>query len=681
MKGKVQIIGILFVLWFPLGLVAQNSIKLFSAQDTTWVDRLNGLIAEHCAKRHAGDTLIVFFEEGRYFVDKPLLFGDLDKRTVNGPIVFQGLGDVIFTGGILLDNERFRPLPEELRGRIYDPKVADRILAYQLADGERGKLGELACAGFARAVQPVPSMLFRNGERMTLARYPNTGSVEEIRRRKTVIPIRKIIDPGMAQVKIPGEAGAMKSRHGVFECQEERMKRWEQADDIWVDGIFARDWAWSLNKVKGVDSRRHAITLEYPEKYDLRAGGSFFFVCNLLEEIDTPGEYYIDRKKRTVYCYLPEKEEKGKLELSVIPFTFFRLSNMQDVSFRNLHFELGRDGGIVLDNCSRVAIEKCTFRNLGTTAVSIDGSDNSVSDCVLSAIGGTAVSLDGGDPQTLSPAGNRVERCEISDWAFYYRVYNSAVSLKGIGNCIENNHLSDAPHGAIVVSGNNHVIKENEIERVCLEFKDFGAIYSFTGANQEMRGHQVVGNYFHDIGLDSDGVYAVYMDECSAGWNISRNIFHRIGGGNGFVSAIFTNTGYDIKIDKNIFIDCSQTFLLSCHFTTWGKERYKRYFKPNWEKKLGNRGNLPPIYYESYPSLKSFMKEDWFWTRSCFFTDNLIYNNSIPLKHSGKFFVTRSSDVQRSDSLVQSAGNRWLEDTDALDIVLPSLGKAAVGSH
>ncbi len=661
MNIRIGLVWTLILLFLPLNVAAKNRIHIFSPQDMSWGDKLNSLIMEHYDKQNNGDTLFVYFQEGRYFVDTPILFEGSGKHADNTPIVVQGLGNVVFTGGIILDNGRFNSLSKELHNRIYDKKAADKILVYQLDDDI--SLGDLACIGFSRPVQPVPSMLFHNGERMTLARYPNAGPIEEIRQRKTVIPINKVIDPGMEQVRIPGESSSLKSRNGIFECREERMKMWENTDDIWVDGIFARDWAWSFNKVKKIDSQNNSITLEYPEKYDLRAGASFFFfVCNLLEEIDVPGEYYIDRKEKMVYCYLPDNEDKGKLELSVVPFTFFQLKNTRNISFRNLNFELGRDGGIDLNDCSGINIENCSFRNLGTTAVSIKGNDNKVSDCVISSIGGNAVSLEGGDFNTLSPACNLVQHCQISDWAFHYRVYNSAVSLKGVGNRIENSHLSHSPHGAINISGNDHVIKGNEIDHICLEFKDFGAIYAFTGANQEMRGHQVIDNYFHDIGMDADGVYAVYIDECSAGWTVSGNTFYKIGGGKGHTSAIFTNTGYDIKVDGNIFIDCAQTFLLSCHLTTWGKERYERYFKPNWNKKFKNKGEIPSIYFDKYPSLKSFIKDDKFWTKNCSFTNNIVYNYSIPLKHKGKFFVTRSSDVLRSDALVRSEENRWIDN-------------------
>lgn len=661
MNIKNRFIWTLFLFSLPLVLFATKRVYTISSQDTSWADRLNSLIIEHYKKKIEKDTLVVCFLEGRYYVSKPVLFNGSDKY--NKPVIIQGLGDVVFTGGIILDNKRLLPMPKEMRNIIYSKDAVDKIKVYQLNEDEGGCLGDLSCVGFSRPIQPVPSMLFLNGERMTLARYPNTGSVDEIRQRKTVIPINKVIDPGMNQVKIPGESFPGKNRNGIFECRDRRMEIWEKADDIWVDGIFARDWAWSLNKVKNIDSNNHSITLEYPEKYDLRSGSSyFFFVCNLLEELDASGEYYIDRNKRIVYCYLPDNLDRCRLELSIVPFTFFQLNNAGNVSFRNLRFELGRDGAVDLKNCRNVNIENCFFHNLGTTAVAVDGYDNKVSNCVISSIGGTAVSLEGGDFKTLSPGGNSVQNCQISDWSFYYRVYNSAVGLKGVGNRIEDSHLSNSPHGAITISGNNHIIKDNEIDNVCLEFKDFGAIYAFTGANQEMRGNSVVDNYFHDIGLNSDGVYAVYIDECSAGWTVSGNVFYKIGSKDGFVSAIFTNTGYDLKIDNNVFIDCSNTFVISYHLTTWGKERYERYFKPNWDEKVMNPSNISSVYLENYPSLKNFAGSDKFWPHSCSFTNNAIYNKNIPLKHKGKFFVTRSSDVLRSDSLVYSKGNTWISD-------------------
>ena len=321
---------------------------------------------------------------------------------------------------------------------------------------------------------------------------------------------------------------------------------------------------------------------------------------------------------------------------------------------------MGRSGAITLDNCENVVVKRCTLRNFGTTAITVKGKLNLIEDCHINSIGGTAILLDGGSSETLEAGNNIVRRCDISDWAFYDRVYNPAIKLLGVGNKVIENHLYNSPHAAITLSGNNHLIEGNEIHHVLLEFTDFGAIYAFIGAHQEMRGQIISNNYFHDIGLVGDRVNAIYVDECSADWLINGNLFYNIGSEGKRVSAIQSNTGYHIHIDNNVFIDCSQTFELSYHFTTWGSHRYTGYFKPVWDKKIMDIQKIPQIYLETYPSLKDFIKEDKIWTSTCSFTNNVIGNIGFPLKHQGKFYVTLSSDVTHSDSLVTSAGNRFL---------------------
>jgi hypothetical protein len=204
------------------------------------------------------------------------------------------------------------------------------------------------------------------------------------------------------------------------------------------------------------------------------------------------------------------------------------------------------------------------------------------------------------------------------------------------------------------------LIERNEISNVLLEFRDFGAVYAFTGRDQLMRGHIIRHNYFHNIGRVGEGVFAIYADEASSGWNIENNLFYKIGNKNARVAAIISNSSSYLNIKNNLFLDCSETFELSLHFATWGKKRYSDSFKKLWEKQYGQENSISEVYLKRYPELKGLNAEDKVYVNTNAFNNNIVGNFSFPLGHKGFYLV--KGDKQNLDSLVQASGNAWTEN-------------------
>ncbi|MCX6335881.1 MAG: right-handed parallel beta-helix repeat-containing protein [Bacteroidetes bacterium] len=634
----------------------QNSLNqlLISSNDANWVKKVQDAFDKHLNSTNLFDTLFIILKEGDYPITNSLQLH-----------LIRGEGKVVISGGITLNNLHFKPLTNQtIIERIIDKQAQKEILEYDLKAAGINHLGTLNCIGFGRTAGIAPAQLFYNGERMTLARYPNQVNRTELKNRQSVIPIKKIINPGLA-IDLPLEKtgnATDSSQKGIFECTDPHTFKWSSAKEIWLDGIFSRDWAWSFNKLLKLDTLNHTISLAYNEKYDLTNKNTFFFACNLLEEIDIPGEYYIDREQEKLYLYPPDNFNTSTdcIQISYNPNDLIAISNTNNIQFKNIQFELGRGKAISISNGSNTIFSNCSFKNFGSSAISINGKNNSVQNCIIHAIGGAAITLNGGNPDSLIPSNNRVVNCSISDWAFYNRVYAPAIALYGVGNIVSQNHIYDAPHGAITISGNNHIIEKNEIHDVLEEFRDFGAIYGFLGKNQQMRGHIIKENYFHDIGQIGDGVYAIYADEATGGWTITDNIFYKIGNKGARNAAILGNTSSYINIVNNIFIDCSETFELSFHFSTWGKKRYQDYFLKSWIENDKNKHPFSEIHLMNYPELKNFLLEERVYVNTNSFKSNLIGSFTIPLNHSN-YFKTQS-DLLNADSLVNASNNRFIKD-------------------
>lgn len=659
-------IAFVMILILVHGLQAENHKITISTKTKNWTSIFTFEINKQIASHKQNDTLFVEFAEGVYPLKQSLRFINLNPKCSTAPVVIRGLGKVLFSGGNTLRNNQFKPISDaSVRERIICEKAQKKVLEYDLFKKGITDLGEIKCIGFSRVAGVTPVELFYNNKRMTLARYPNAGNAYLLKERTTVIPIHKITNQGIDKVVLPLDDSPVKpvqGKTGAFEYSDARAKKWVNAPDVWLDGIFARDWAWSLNKVNKIDTINKTISLKYEEKYDLTATHSFFFATNLLEEIDVPGEYFIDRQKGKLYLYPPTDFDKKSsvLKLSGNDRDFLELKGINNWTVENINFEIGRYRAVNLNQCNAIVFRNCSFRNFGNSAISINGDNNRIENCTIKSIGGTAISLDGGNSRTLTKSKNIVIGCDISDWAYYNRVYTPAIKLSGVGSNIIGNRIYFAPHVAITISGNDHLIERNEISNVLLEFRDFGAIYAFIGLNQLMRGHIISQNYFHNIGGIGEGVHVIYADEATSGWDIKNNLFYKIGSKNARVSAIMSNSSTYLNIKNNLFLDCSETFELSLHFSSWGKKRFLDSFKKQWEKQYSQENFISEVYLKRYPELKGLTVEDKVYVNTNSFTNNTIGNFTIPLGHKGFYLV--KGDNQNLDSLVHASGNAWTED-------------------
>jgi hypothetical protein len=255
----------------------------------------------------------------------------------------------------------------------------------------------------------------------------------------------------------------------------------------------------------------------------------------VLAELDSPGEWYLDRQRGLLYFWPPEDGLESAV-LSVLP-TLLSLNNASWVTVRGLVLENTRATAVTIAGGEGVRVGGCLIRNVGGGGVAVNGGANhGVLGCDITQTGESGVSLSGGDRATLTPAEHFAENNHIHHYARLQRTYRPAVGLNGVGNRVSHNLIHDAPHNAIQLGGNEHVIEFNEIHRVCQETGDVGAYYM--GRDWTMRGNLIRHNYFHEIsGPGLHGAMAVYLDDAASGTTVFGNVFYRasraafIGGG------------------------------------------------------------------------------------------------------------------------------------------------------
>jgi len=613
-----------------------------------------------------GGGVTVYLREGRY--ERPLSFDleEQDSGEADKPIVYAAYPgeEVVLSGSHRLDKSDFTAVADPaVLDRIIDPDARTKVQVADLQSLGITDYGVQSRHGYylANDLSQVPPMeLYVNGEGMTLARWPNEGTVQ----------MDEVMDPGPSRT----EPEEVHTRGGTFSYTYDRPQYWTQADDIWLDGIFGYSWEWSYNKISSIDTQAKTITLRYGEMSGIFNGSwypDFHFAENLLEEIDMPGEYYIDRQAGKLY-FLPNAEFETStpdIEVTMLKTPMINALDASYIDFTGLVLENGRDSAAVFTGGDRMRIANSEIRNFSNSGVLVNtqsrfyyesfeggpGSDHAVLNTHIHHIGGTAVTLVGGDKDTLEPGNNSVENSHIHDFGYYHKAYNPGVMLAGVGNKMANNELHDAPHPGILVFGNDHLIEYNEIYDVCKNFSDLGAIYMNAGQTPQERGTVIRCNYFHNVGENKAGVEGIYPDNFTMGLKIEENVFYNMGN-----SAIRNNGGAHIQTRNNIFVDSKVPYDYADLYLGDDPEgQIEKNYMPKWQALFAENNNFVGTpYLAKYPELADFFTENRHYPDTNTFEGNVVYNPVLPRASN-----TNANGSYDKFNLVQYADN-WVTAQD-----------------
>ena len=439
-------------------------------------------------------------------------------------------------------------------------------------------------------IEKVPTSatneVFFDGKPMTVARYPNGDSWIYMNEGELVDcgAIPRFWEENMVGSAnyIPVEdrdindCFTFKFTHGT---DKERVNRWTNAKDALMFGFWYHNWATQTVGIGSIDTEANTITSDIPSYFGVRdqvSQDNFakYYVYNLLEEIDTDGEYYFDRENLILYFYRSDDmTDNKKITVGKGNKTFVSINSASYINIEGLEITAGRSTGISVNTCNNVTIKNCTVHNLASNAISCGGNNNLVDGCTVENVnGGISISSSGSYKNGFERGNSKVQNCTITNFARMTRVYTTGISLSGVGNSAVNNKISDSYHMAMGMSGNDNLIQGNEIFDVCKFANDAAAIYN--GRSWLSRGHQIIGNYFHDIHPDpiwakTIGVNAIFADDTQSNVTIKGNIFEDIDG-----NAVKFNGGVDHVVENNVFIRCARRGILPGGALTIGNGAY-----------------------------------------------------------------------------------------------------------
>ncbi len=519
------------------------------------------------------ESRTVTLRGGIYRVTESLELGPQDSGSAEAPVVWRSApGETVrLVGGARLT--AWRPVAGAAVLARLDPTARDKVLQV-----------DLKAAGVKDVARPTPvggpaAQLVCNARYMPLARYPNAGEWLKVAG----------IPQGGTLVKTESDP-----HYGRWAYSGDRPARWRDTSDLWVHGYWVHDWADQYQRVQTLDLEKRDVHPQPPyHHYGYRRGQRFYFL-NVLEELDNPGEWYLDRKSQLLYFWPPCPIQQAEVLFPEMQQPMLALKNTQYLRVAGLTLEGSRGAAITVQGGSHNEIAGCTIRNFGAdTAVTVSGTENGLRSCDIYEVAGTGVGLSGGDRKDLTPGNNYVENCEIHRAGQVFRTYHGAISLSGVHNRIAHCSIHDLPHQGIGYGGNDHLIEYCDFSRIAQETGDVGVTY--TMADWTFMGHEFRYNYFHNIhGPGNLGCFTIYPDLPCGGIHLHHNVFYDVD------QVFHTNSGRAMVIENNLFLRCR-----GVSFSTWTQDHM---FKPggSWrmvENLLGVKYDQPP-YSTRYPALQ-----------------------------------------------------------------------------
>ena len=536
-----------------------------------------------------------------------------DILSARRKIVGQIGGRNVIRGSIDLDISKAKKIKdEEIKSRLC-PQVASEVYeldvshvdlsSWRMLDKEFSLLSRPGRMNWASLVpqiyvdsSPLPLSCWPNEDWAVIAEFGNAG----------VFDGSSMFDS--SEKEIPSDG----SKFPWFYYSGDRPSRWLKAEEILLSGFWAYDWHNSAVMAQSIDAEKKTISLRNNVSFGVRSGNSKarrWRAYNLIEEIDLPGEYAIDRKTKKIYFLPPGNvSDIKRISISVGTNALYLCDGMKDTEFRNIVFEEAQSAGVVLKNCENVVFKNCVFRNMLRDGLSIENSsrDCSAEDCVFENFRYGAVFLNGGKKSTLTNGGNEIRSSTIRNTNLGVVKSGSAIKLYGVGNAVRNCGIYNTPAIAVYFRGCNLALDGCSVSNACYLVDDSGACYQ--GRNCSNRGNVLKNNVFADIGTEfQHGNAAVYFDDGDCGNIVYSNVFTKCGfPGNGNFGTVFSHGGFDNFVTRCKFVDCIRPF----GSAPWSKEKWEYFFKEHSYSLDRDMENMKVPFAAYYPSIEKFKTEN-----------------------------------------------------------------------
>jgi len=558
----------------------------------------------------------VVLRGGTYYLDSPLEFGPEDSGTEQAPVVYSAAAGekAVLSGGRRLEGGHWGEANGRKAWVVDIPEVKEGQWRFR--------------------------QLFVNGARRPRTRMPKQGEYQ----------IEDLPD-----VPITNETWDKPVRRFLYAGTD--IQSWHNLRDVEV--VAPCRWVDNRLPIQEVDVGKRVVTFDRSSRFNLvelyHTKPSTYWVENVLEALDTPGQWYLDRSLGRLY-YLPARGEDIAGAEVVAPRLAqvvrvvgrgsapVRFLRFEGITFAHTEWQPPSDwaassqaatdvpGALFLTHADRCGISRCQVEHVGTYGVEVGAGcqDIEIAHNSMTDLAGGGVKV-GHDSQRTTVADNEI--------AHAGRIFMSAVGIwvgHSAGNQIVHNHIQDLHYSGISVGWQwdfkpskavSNVVEHNHIHDLGHGLlSDMGGIYTL-GVSP---GTQLRYNVIHDVKARAYGGWGIYPDEGSSEIVIENNLAYRCSS-----SPFFPHINREITVQNNIFAFGEQCQVERAGATAGPEQEY---------------AFLRNVVYYRQGQLVGYWDAR---NRNFRYERNLYWNASgAPVTFSGKSFTEWQAAGQDKDSLI-----------------------------
>lgn len=482
---------------------------------------------------------------GRYQLTAPIMLTSTESNlTIQGP----SNNTAIISGGVQI-TAWSKYIPSLIRHRL-SPAALRAVYSAAIPSVNLGAFSRRGGAEPGSTFQNQPAELIMGGYPMSLPRFPATGWLRV-----------SSVAPDGVTLTLPA------------------ARRVATANDTWVQGFWSTEWwqTWEPATAAANTTSIQVGGLATGSSMGPVTPGARVAIVNTLEDLNQPGQYYIDRVNDRIYFYPPAAINGALTEISALDGYLVDAYQTNGTTLSHLVLQASRGQGVQLYGCTNSGLDGCTVRSTQLEGVLIEsGSNNFVVNSNIHDTGSCGILSIEGDVPTLTSGGDRFIDNTITNPGRLENTYRPGIWIRGVGSTVQQNTISHCPSEAIIVGGCNHLVTQNDISHTGQTMNDVGAIY--TGQDVRNRGNVISDNILHDIQpviYPTTGqplTVGVYLDDFSSGFLVVDNIFYNdstgvlIGGGQ---SNTISGDAFD-SVTTPVWIDARGTNWESSFFAPGG---------------------------------------------------------------------------------------------------------------
>ena len=490
--------------------------------------------------------------------------------------------------------------------------------------------------------------LFYNKKPQILARWPNINNKTNLFQFTTI-------------TKVINSTTFIYNNSNIFDSNS-NINKWNKESNGWMHGYWTRDWYDYYVSIDNIQQINNNNNNNYYQITSNLLNNPFssarWYAVNMLSELDTINEYYIDETSLILYWYPPEKNKNNLINDIVISIKDYVIkinNNTSNLVFNNLSIAYSKITGIYQEwglnsNVNNINITNCDINNHGNNAIDIYGININILNNNINNVGCKGITIFGGNQYKLISGNNLISNNTIYNMARWKRTYQPGILWSGIGNIYSFNNITYSPHNGISGGGNvnnginnggcNNIFEYNYISNTTFETIDSGSFQSDGGDNTGWinRGNIFRFNIFENIrnlipvtNDNNSSIQAFEIDDEISGWLIYNNTFINcqrgiyIGGGrrNIIKNNYFKDVDYCVRID-NRGMNIQSNWCTPPNGSLWQGLYSVNYTNPPWSIQypellnISNEQPCVPVYND--------IENNEYCGENTKFTDNLSQN-------------------------------------------------------